>query len=97
MTATIEWTDEVSKDVILKNLKNIPFSPKYICHNHEKYTYPIQNKNTRDMISALKGKLQKENFFLLGRFAEWEYYNMDTAMEAAKKSLLNILAMTNIT
>jgi protoporphyrinogen oxidase len=85
LTATIEWTDKISEDDILKNLKNIPFSPKYVTHNYEKYTYPIQDKNTRDMISTIKSKLQKENFFLLGRFAEWEYYNMDTAIEAAMK------------
>jgi len=27
--------------------------------------------------------LQSFGFFLLGRFAEWEYYNMDKSIEAA--------------
>jgi UDP-galactopyranose mutase len=26
-----------------------------------------------------------EGIYLLGRFAEWEYYNMDKAIEAAMK------------
>ena len=35
------------------------------------------------MVSCLKEKLQSDNFYLCGRFAEWEYYNMDAAMGAA--------------
>lgn len=35
------------------------------------------------MINTLKKNLQKENLYLLGRFAEWEYYNMDVAIGAA--------------
>jgi len=54
---------------------------------HSVFYYPKE-------ISALKGKLQKENFLLLGRFAEWEYYNMDTAIEAAKKIIPDILEDT---
>ena len=56
---------------------------KYITHQYTEYTYPIQNKNTRELIQNLKSVLEKENFYLLGRFAEWEYYNMDAAIGAA--------------
>ena len=35
------------------------------------------------MIGSLKNELKKDNIYLLGRFAEWEYYNMDVAMGAA--------------
>jgi UDP-galactopyranose mutase len=44
----------------------------------------VQEKDTRRTINALKERLQKYNFYLLGRFAEWEYYNMDKAIEAAR-------------
>ncbi len=80
MTATIEFTDEVSKDDILENLKAIPFHPNYVTHHYEKYTYPIQNKDTRDMIKSLNKKLGLYNFHLLGRFAQWEYNNMDVCI-----------------
>ena len=45
------------------------------------------------MIDELKKSIQKENIYLLGRFAEWEYYNMDAAMGAAIKlsKSLNIM------
>lgn len=83
LTATIEFTDEISKDEIIENLHKIPYHPKYIAHHYSKYTYPIQAKDTRDMIRALKGQLATDSLFLTGRFADWEYYNMDAAMGAA--------------
>lgn len=83
MTATIEFTDAISKNDIIENLKKLPYSPVYICHNYEEYTYPIQNRETRELISGIKEELSKQKFYLLGRFAEWEYYNMDVAINAA--------------
>lgn len=83
ITATVEFTDFISKDEILSNLGKMPFSPRYITHNYEKYTYPIQDSDTRGMVSDIKSKLNAYGLFLLGRFAEWEYYNMDVAVGAA--------------
>jgi protoporphyrinogen oxidase len=83
MTATIEFTDYISKENILDNLKCIPFVTKYLTHHYEQYTYPIQNTTTREMFTSLKSILTRENIYLLGRFAEWEYYNMDAAIGAA--------------
>ena len=62
---------------INKQLKEIPFKPKYIAHKFTEYTYPIQNKGTRKLIDAAKAITQPKGLYLLGRFAEWEYYNMD--------------------
>ncbi len=83
MTATVEFTDEMLFDEIEKNLRYIPLSPKYLTHYYEKYTYPIQDKSTREMIFNLKQKLEVDNFYMTGRFADWEYYNMDAAIGAA--------------
>lgn len=83
MTATIEFTDSMSKEDILSNLSRIPYSPKYLTHHYEMYTYPIQSTTTREMIDDLKRRIEPKGLYLLGRFAEWEYYNMDVAMGAA--------------
>lgn len=85
ITATIEFTDAISKEAILENLKRIPLNPKYITHKYNQYTYPIQQKGTRDMIASLKEKLSENGFYMTGRFADWEYYNIDAAMAAAMK------------
>jgi len=95
LSATIEFTDYISEEDLKKQLKHIPFSPKYIDHRYTKYTYPIQDVNTRDVISQIKKVTEKSGLYLTGRFAEWEYYNMDAAIGAAmdlsKKMLENDL------
>lgn len=83
MTATIEFTDSISKESILDNLTHISLHPKYLDHHYSKYTYPIQSGNTRHLIRDLKKELASHSFYLTGRFAEWEYYNMDAAIGAA--------------
>lgn len=83
ITATIEFTDAISKEKILDNLKRIPLNPKYIDHQYNPYTYPIQDANTRSMIKNLKAELAPVGFYFTGRFANWEYYNMDVAIGAA--------------
>lgn len=91
ITATVEFTDEINKDDILNNLKRIPLNPKYIDHMYNKYTYPIQNINTRYMIKELKTILATYGFFFTGRFADWEYYNMDVAIGAAMDLVNNMI------
>lgn len=83
ITATIEFTDKKSKEDILDNLKRIPLNPKYISHKYNQYTYPIQDANTRGMVKDLKTVLSPCGLFFTGRFADWEYYNMDVAIGAA--------------
>lgn len=83
MTGTVEFTDDISKEEIIEQLKRMPFTPKYLSHHYEKYTYPIQDKGTRSMIAALKRQLEPHGMYLCGRFAEWEYANMDVCMSYA--------------
>lgn len=93
-TATVEFTDHVDKNKIVDNLKLLPFSPQYITHRYTEYTYPIQSVDTRKVIDSFKRKLESQQFFLLGRFAEWEYYNMDTAIGAAmslSEKIINLI------
>lgn len=83
MTGSIEFTDEISKEDILDNLSRMPFNPKYLAHNYSKYSYPIQKDGTRETIASLKAGLAGSHLYLTGRFADWEYYNMDVAIGAA--------------
>lgn len=81
-TATIEFSTEMSMGEIQDNLSKLPFHPEYIAHHHQKYTYPMQNQLTADTIEKARNALEPNNLLLIGRFAEWKYYNMDTAMGA---------------
>ena len=92
ITATIEFTDEISQEEILDNLQLIPLNPKYLDHKYNKFTYPIQDTNTRKLIKNIKADLAPFGFFFTGRFADWEYYNMDVAIGAAM-DLVNDLSI----
>lgn len=83
MTGTIEFTDVISEKDIRSQLERMPFHPRYLAHHYSPYTYPIQNQETREMIRSLKETLAPYQIFFTGRFADWEYYNMDVAMGAA--------------
>jgi protoporphyrinogen oxidase len=82
-TATVEFTENVDIDEILRNLEKLPYNTRYIDHQYTNFTYPIQDHTTRPFIQKIKQYTEPEGFFLLGRFAEWEYYNMDAAIGAA--------------
>lgn len=83
MTGTVEFTDFISEEEIKKQLSRIPLAPRYITHKYNPCTYPIQDSNTRAYIRELKSIMAKDNFYFTGRFADWEYYNMDVAIGAA--------------
>lgn len=83
ITATIEFTDAIDEKDIRSNLERMPYHPTYITHHYSPYTYPIQDKDTRSMIQQLKQTLAPYGIYFTGRFADWEYYNMDVAMAAA--------------
>ena len=84
-TATIEFSEKMNYEQISEQLRHIPFSPRYITHRFTPCTYPIQDEETRSIIASAKAQLKPHGIYLLGRFAEWEYYNMDAAMEAGMK------------
>lgn len=83
MTCTVEFTDYISEEDVRAQLKLMPYHPKYLEQNFSKFTYPIQRGNTRDVIVKLKDYLRPHHIHLVGRFAEWEYFNMDAAMASA--------------
>ena len=91
LTATVEFTDEISEGDIKLNLAQMPLHPQYIAHQYNPYTYPIQDAHTREMVVNLKKELASYEFYFTGRFADWEYYNMDVAMDAAMKTCDNII------
>ena len=90
-SATVEFTGMVDLDEIKDTLRHLPFRPRYITHHFQKYTYPIQFADTRSAIGGIEEVLRQSRVYLSGRFAEWEYYNMDTAIDAARRKTDRLL------
>lgn len=82
-TCVVEFSGKQDKETMLKELSQLPGNLKALAFNYEANSYVIQNHATRNDIQHLKKELLHYNIHLLGRFAEWEYYNMDKCVEAA--------------
>ena len=82
-TCVVEFSGKVEYEVMVEEIKKLPGNLTALDYNYEPNSYVIQDHQTRNEINAARQALKANNIFLLGRFAEWEYYNMDKAMEAA--------------
>jgi hypothetical protein len=82
-TCVVEFSGEVDYEIMVNEIKKLPGNLSPLAYNYEPNSYVIQDQQTRTVINAVKAVLKQHNIFLLGRFAEWEYYNMDKAIEAA--------------
>ena len=49
------------------------------------YGYVIYDHNRRDAMRVIRDYLDRFDVNLVGRYAAWEYYNMDTALLAGKR------------
>lgn len=85
ITCTVEFSGKLSQNDMIFELSKLPGNLVPISFNFEPNSYVIQTENSRKLVTAIKTKLLKYNVFLLGRFAEWEYYNMDVCIEASMK------------
>lgn len=84
-TCVVEFSGKHDKEDMIKELQLLPGNLTPISFNYEPNSYIIQQKDTRDKVRNLKNILASYNIFLLGRFAEWEYHNMDKCIEGAMK------------
>jgi len=91
-SCTVEFSGKTSLEVMKNSLKKLPFNLKFIDNNFEPNSYVIQRKGDRERIASLKNLLGNLNLHLVGRFAEWEYHNMDKAMESGMKLIQKIVS-----
>ncbi len=84
-TCTIEYSGYMSKEEFEDEVKKLPCRPKIIAYNYEPNSYIIHLHDTEQIVAEVKNLLESKNFYLIGRFAEWKYYNMDNAIDASMK------------
>ena len=82
-TCTVEFSGKVAREEMEKEIMQLPGKLKVLDMNYEPNSYVIQTSGVREKISHIRTKLRKYRIYPVGRFAEWEYYNMDKAIESA--------------
>jgi len=94
-SCVVEFSGNTSEADMLKEIKKLPGNLKPVSWNYEPNAYIIHTNNSRETISILKSELTPYHFYLLGRFAEWEYFNMDKCIESAINLTAHIINETN--
>lgn len=82
-SCTVEFSGILSDEEMKKEASSLPFSLTPVSFNRENNAYVIQNESTRRLVDQIKTSVCEHRLFLTGRFAEWEYYNMDAAIKSA--------------
>jgi protoporphyrinogen oxidase len=82
-TCVVEFSGKHDPEEMYSQLPKLPGNLTPLAWNYEPNSYIIHLPDTRERIDQARIALEQEGIFLLGRFAEWEYYNMDKAIEAA--------------
>jgi protoporphyrinogen oxidase len=91
-TCVVEFAYGESEERITADIRHLPFNLSRVAQNHVRDAYIIHEQNTHAIVAEAKQSLAEQDLHLLGRFAEWEYYNMDKCIESAlnlARTLLN--------
>ena len=88
-TCTVEFSGEVSKEEMEREITGLPGNLRILDMNQEANSYVIQTEGVREKIENTRFLLRKYQIYPVGRFAEWEYYNMDKAIESAMDCVEN--------
>lgn len=84
-SCVVEFSGNVSDEIMKEQIKKLPGNLIPIATNHQQNSYIIHNKDTKLLIDEVKESLNPIGISLLGRFAEWEYFNMDACIESSMK------------
>ena len=82
-SCVVEFSGKLTDTEMRTELMKLPGKLAPVAFNTEPNSYIIQEQDTREKISQIKNRLEPLRFYLSGRFAEWEYYNMDKAILSA--------------
>ena len=82
-TCVVEFSGKHSVEDIEVEITKLPGNLRIMDYNYEPNSYVVQEPSTRQKIDDIKRLTEPYNFYLAGRFAEWEYHNMDKAIEAS--------------
>lgn len=80
-----ESMGEHSYDEMLNQGKKFDYLLEPVDYNVSDYAYVVYDKNYSESTMKIKDYLNEIGIYSIGRFGEWEYYNMDICMESAMK------------
>lgn len=83
-TITESMGEHTYKEMI-EHGKKFDYLLEPLDYNVSDYAYVVYDQNYNNTTSKIKQYLENIGLHTIGRFGEWEYYNMDICMESAMK------------
>lgn len=80
-TCVVEFEYGSRREEIECDIERLPGNLQVIDFNETQDAYIVQDADTNLRIQQVRDLLKPYNIHLAGRFAEWEYYNMDKCIE----------------
>jgi len=84
-TCVVEFSGRVERAEMEAEAARLPGNLRPLAHNHEAASYILHDFATQSAVATARAALAPRGIRLLGRFAEWEYHNMDKCMEGAAR------------
>jgi len=85
-----EAMGEHSYDKMVEYGKKFDYLIEPLDYNLSNYAYVVYDQNHSEATNKIKDYLDEIGIHTIGRFGEWEYYNMDICMESAFKLVKKI-------
>lgn len=82
-TTIVEVIGEVTYEEMLHVGKEVDYLKNPLAYNVSEHAYVVFDKEYSHNVRIISQYLNKIGLFNLGRFGEWEYYNMDVCMKSA--------------
>lgn len=89
-TCTVEVSGFCDRVDMENNISKLPFNLKPIAYNYCEKSYVIHNHKTGAIANKITSMLALKGIYCCGRFAEWQYYNMDAAISSAMRLVRQI-------
>lgn len=74
-----------SYEEMVENGKKHEYLIEPLDYNVSEHAYVVYDNNYKKATDKIKSYLRDKELFFLGRFGEWEYYNMDICIEKAQE------------
>ena len=78
-----EVIGEKTFEEMVENGKQDPFLLRPVAHNISEHAYVVFDDNYETSTTKIKDYLVENNIYPLGRFGEWQYYNMDVCIKSS--------------
>ena len=84
-SCVVEFSGQFTPDQMREEIARAGIGLDPIAFNYAPNSYVIHRQDTLQVVEEARRLLAPYGIYLLGRFAEWQYYNMDNAIDAAMR------------